>query len=357
MLGESFSVFYSPTELVGIPASPNTEPWARRIGPQLSVAPGLEWQQGALSIPVERGDVVVICGAPRTLSTLAMIAKAKMSGAKVIWWGHFWTSTSKAWRFWIRMQMLRACDGILFYTDREIEEYLTTSTTDKKAILRGINNGINTEPIEAVRAPFDPAQRENTILFIGRLTPKAQLSLALEALACIPSGQCPRLEVIGSGEEQEQLVQISRTLGIENHITWHGAIVDEARIAAIANRCRLFLYPGEVGLSLIHAMAYGLPAVVHSARWRQMPEFAAFEDGVTGRAFRYRDARSLADTLMAVTGEGVLLREYSAGALSRVDDTFNTRDMAKRFVAMVRLVGKTGDRGASVDAGPKEGPL
>ena len=32
--------------------------------------------------------------------------------------------------------------------------------------------------------------------------------------------------------------------------------------------------PGAVGLSLIHAMAYGLPCLVHSNRLQHMPEIA-----------------------------------------------------------------------------------
>ena len=37
---------------------------------------------------------------------------------------------------------------------------------------------------------------------------------------------------------------------------------------------RIFVYPGEVGLSLIHAMAYGLPCLVHSDRLKHMPEIS-----------------------------------------------------------------------------------
>lgn len=356
-LGDNFSVCFSHTELAGITLDASAEPWARQIGSLRSIIPGFQWQEGALSVPIGRGDVVVICGAPRTLSTLAVIAKAKLKGAKVIWWGHFWTSTSKTWRFRIRMQMLRACDGILFYSDKEVEEYLSRRSDLPASVVGGLNNGINTDLIEELRQPYAPAQRDYAILFIGRLTPKAQLPLALEALAIMPPCRRPMFEIVGIGEERERLARQARTLGVEDSITWHGAITDEARIAEIANRCRLFLYPGEVGLSLIHAMAYGLPAVIHSARWRQMPEFAAFEEGETGRVFEYGDAHSLAETLMTVDGEEEMLTRYSASALSRVKDTFNTRDMAERFVAMVRLIAKTEDFQAGMRPSPEDGSL
>ena len=71
-------------------------------------------------------------------------------------------------------------------------------------------------------------------------------------------------------------------------------MAEEPDIAQIANRCRLFVYPGGVGLSLIHAMAYGLPSIIHDDRWRHMPEIAAFQDGRTGRTFEREDPGSLA---------------------------------------------------------------
>lgn len=338
-LGDTFAVYYSPTILAGITTAADSEPWARRIGALKPIAPGLEWQEGALSLQFERGDVVVVCGAPRTLSTLAVIAKAKLNGAKVIWWGHFWTSTSKEWRFRFRMQMLRVCDGVLFYNDNEVEEYLALRKGRTAGTVRGLNNGINTDPIAAGRAPFDPALRDDAILFIGRLTPKAQLALAIDALAAIPADRRPRLEVIGSGEEQESLRAQAGALSLADHITWHGSMTDEALIAQVANRCKLFLYPGEVGLSLIHAMAYGLPAIVHSDRWRQMPEFAAFEDGVTGRSFRYGDAGSLAEVLRSLIEENKTLAVCSDESIARVTYTYNTADMARRFVEFVRRIG------------------
>ena len=107
----------------------------------------------------------------------------------------------------------------------------------------------------------------------------------------------------------------------------------------ITNRCRLFAYAGEVGLSLLHGMSFGLPAIVHSDRWRHMPEIAAFLDGVTGRSFAYGDAEGLAHAIADLMDDAEALNAYSKAARERVEDTFNTKDMARRFVEMVRRIG------------------
>ena len=343
-MGDAFSVYYSPTNLAGITSNAGKDKWAKRLGKLKPIVPGLDWQEEALSIPFRTGDVVVVCGAPRTVSTLALIVKAKVKRAKVVWWGHFWTSTSKAWRFKVRMRMLQFCDAVLFYTEEEVEEF-RKRVTGVKMPVHALNNGINTDPILQLRERYDPAKRANSIMFIGRLTPKAQLSTALEALAQVPAKIRPKFEVIGTGEEQDLLLQKSRSLGLEKWVIWHGPITDEERIASIANRSAMFVYPGEVGLSLVHAMAYGLPAIVHSDRWRQMPEIAAFEDQVTGRSFDYGDAASLAQTITDMATDQEALLRYHSSAVLRVGETYNTRDMASRFVDCIRLVAVEGNTG------------
>lgn len=346
-LGDRFRVAYSPTQLAGITPNKAPEPWMQEIGVLKPLGTGAEWQEGALSLPIEKGDVVVVCGAPRTISTLAVIVKARLAGAKVIWWGHFWSSTSKPWRFKLRMQMLKACHGVLFYTEAEVDEYRAMmkklgAGDGSGPVMSGLNNGVDTTQIKTVRADYIAGERERSILFLGRRTTKAGLPLLLEALAAIPAATRPKLEVIGSGGDLESLRARTMELGLEGFVTWHGSIPDEADVAVIANRCRMFVYAGEVGLSLLHGMSFGLPAIVHSDRWRHMPEIAAFVDGVTGRSFAYGDAEGLAGAITDLMDDTDTLNAYSKAARERVEDTFNTKDMARRFVEMVRRIGDEG---------------
>jgi len=82
-------------------------------------------------------------------------------------------------------------------------------------------------------------------------------------------------------------------------------------------------------------MAYGLPAVVHSTKSKQMPEIAAFQNSVTGQSFEFGNAESLAKVLVDMSSNLETLAAYSESALSRIEETFNAEDMAARFVSMV----------------------
>jgi len=73
-----------------------------------------------------------------------------------------------------------------------------------------------------------------------------------------------------------------------------------------------------------------------------MPEIAAFVDGVTGRSFAYGDAEGLAGAITDLMDDTDTLNAYSKAARERVEDTFNTKDMARRFVEMVRRIGDEG---------------
>lgn len=133
----------------------------------------------------------------------------------------------------------------------------------------------------------------------------------------------------------------ARDLGLDLQIVWHGALTDEVRIAEVANRCRAFLYPGEVGLSLIHAMAYTLPSILHNQRRFHMPEIAAFRDGITGLSFAHDDADALAATIKEMVADNDRLDNFAEAASRVVGPSFTTENMADRFAVLIERLRDT----------------
>lgn len=334
--GPGFSVYASRQEDLGVLAAEHGDDfaWLRPLGEIRPLAPGIAWQAGALTIPVLRGDVLVVCGAPRTLSTLALIVKGKLRGAHTIWWGHYWSATSQSWRAAIRFALMRLPDAIIFYTEQEVNEYNRRGGGAIGKPVFGLNNGIETNEIKELRTSYRPDQRPTDLLFIGRITPKAELGLLLEAMA-LPESNGVTLEVIGDGKERAPLQHRAAELGLDDRIFWLGSMTEEAKIASVANRCKAFVYPGSVGLSLIHGFAYGLPAIVHDDRWTQMPEIAAHQAGKTGVTFKKGDAQSLAEALSSLVSDHSMLEKMSTQSVAITDRTFNTADMAERFCSAI----------------------
>ncbi|WP_306118172.1 MULTISPECIES: glycosyltransferase [unclassified Roseitalea] len=312
--------------------APCDRPWLAPLAAFRPLPFGLCWQGGAGGIQIGPGDIVVVSGEPRNLANLATLLRARACGARVVWWGQFWSATSTGRNLRLRLRMMRHAHAILFYTDREIADYRRTGGT-RPAFALG--NGIDTAPIRALRAPYRAATRRRALLFIGRLTGKARFGLLLDALRRPDCGDM-RLHVIGDADPSIRAA--AERFGLDERIAWHGALTDEVAIAAIANRCRAFVYPGAVGLGLIHAMAYGLPAIVHDNRWHHMPEIAAFEPGATGLAFAEGDAGALARTIASVCDDQERLDAMARRAVAVTQTAFNLDDMTRRFLACMNAV-------------------
>lgn len=332
---DRFRVYYSGGDLGVLTRDQEKYSWAMSVGKMRQLFGIAEWQEGVLSIPLAKGDIVVIPGGPRCLTNLLLLFRARIFGAKTVWWGHYWSSTSKKHRAWLRLLLMKFSHSVLFYTDLEVKEYQQGFGRNDIRLISALNNGINVAPIKKNREQYDSSLRENAALFIGRVTKKANLDLAFRALADERTNELV-LHIIGDGSEKDRLTLLALELGVADRIRWHSATVDEKRIAEIANRCRFFVYTGSVGLSLIHAMAYGLPAIVHDERLLHMPEIAAFEDGVTGMAFRNADSASLASKVERLANNFSMLNMMSKVSIERVEKSFNTNEMSRRFCDLVK---------------------
>ena len=94
-----------------------------------------------------------------------------------------------------------------------------------------------------------------------------------------------------------------------------------------------FVYAGAVGLSLIHAFAYGLPAIISSDMNDHNPEALLFRDGECGATFLRDDVDSLADTICRQLGNPDALQAQGARAYVIAHDRLGIDRMAARFLA------------------------
>jgi glycosyltransferase involved in cell wall biosynthesis len=101
-----------------------------------------------------------------------------------------------------------------------------------------------------------------TLLFIGRLAPEKNIQRIIRAFALIlQDGGEHVLKIVGGGEEQNTLTSLVRAFGIEKHVifsAWTEHVQEEMNTADI------FLLASKheaYALTLVEAMAAGLPVV------------------------------------------------------------------------------------------------
>ena len=142
--------------------------------------------------------------------------------------------------------------------------------------------------------------------------------------------------VIGNGSAQAELNRKAKQLGVADHIVWVGELYGEEDLAPWFMSSRFLVHPGAIGLTLMHAFGYGLPVVTHDNIDFQMPEIAAFEDGVNGCYFRENDTASLLDTISSLLDDPDRATRMSEAALDTVRSRFNTDIMAERFIGIAQ---------------------
>lgn len=80
--------------------------------------------------------------------------------------------------------------------------------------------------------------------------------------------------------------------------TWfYGACFDEKTNAELIYNADLCVAPGNIGLTAMHVLMFGCPAISHNNFKRQMPEFESIIPGQTGDFFEYDNVDDLARSI------------------------------------------------------------
>ena len=345
-LGGQLTLMASPH----IPGGPSSVP-ARDLG-DMRYAPDhtlsswrgdkLYWQSGLNIQGASAGDVLLVPGNPRFLSVYPLLIKARARGMGIIVQGHGWSSSSRPWLARIRHLLWRFADVALLYTDEEREQFIANGFAPDRVF--ATNNTMGTQAIEQARAHWTPDRLEtgagrvrpsgHQILFCGRLTAKAELQVLLDALAALKQrGQSVQLVIIGGGDQESALKDRAVSLGLAQQITWLGPIHDEMQLAPWFLQSDVFVYPGAIGLSLLHAFNYGLPVVTHDQLKQHNPEISALEPGRSGALFAKGNSAALADTLEGLLNNESLRADMSARAKHTIKTRFHTTIMVDRFMA------------------------
>lgn len=285
------------------------------------------------SLPLIKGykkeDIVVVNGNPRVINYMLLIFLLKIRGIKVVWWGHGWSAGSHGILSKIRIKLMKIADAVLVYTEKE-KKLLSFNN------IYAVNNGLNSKEMKfdfKHKKKFAP--KKLTLVFIGRITEKSNFSMLIEALSRLKGNV--HLNVVGSCDSIDSYYELADSLEVQNQISWLGPLFQEDEISDVMLNSDVFVYPGSVGLSMIHAFNYALPVIVHSDEKHHMPEFAAFKNGINGVSFLNKDINDLVDKITYFQNiDFIDYDNMSKNALYTVQETYNVDDMFLRFDSMIR---------------------
>jgi glycosyltransferase involved in cell wall biosynthesis len=243
-------------------------------------------------------DTVIFLGVMYYATTWISVLICKLKGTRVIYWTHGFLENEKGIKGAVRYFFYKQADGLLVYGNWS-KNILVKKGFDP-AKIRIAYNSLNYDEQLKIRNELNyHTGSSKTICFIGRLTKQKKLDLLILAVKrLIAEDHNIKLLFIGDGEEKLHLIQLCSKLEISDHVSFVGGIYDESVIAKEFSKVNLVVSPGEVGLTAIHALTYGIPVLTHDNFNRQMPEFEAIIPDKTGDFFDYENALDSLPPLM-----------------------------------------------------------
>ena len=303
----------------------------------------LMWHRAQWSLAGDpRLDALVLSWNTRFLSLFPALLRARARGLPAVVWGHGYTKREDGpVRAALRRLSGALATAVLVYDARTRARLIESGHDPGRLFV--LSNGLDSDAIESARRECEPdpghdrgasaRARGPVLVHIGRLSRESRLELVLGAMASLV-GEFPgvRLTVIGAGaEERDRLSALADEQGLTERIDWLGAIYEEREIARHMSRADLFVYPCNVGLSLIHAFNYGVPAVVCAPLSEHNPEVDVLRDGVNGRVAAERTPQSVAAAVRALLASPDELAEAGRQARLSVRHVHNLAAMSRAF--------------------------
>jgi glycosyltransferase involved in cell wall biosynthesis len=293
-------------------------------------------------------DVAVFSWNGRYVHLPIALMRARRAGMGVVLWGHGysgWTETRL--RQGYRNMLARSADAVVTYNHRAARDlvavglnrdmvFVAPNTLDDADIQAAIRSWTqSTEDLARFRRSLG-LDSHPLAIYVSRLSNGAKLRILIEAWRLI-SRAAPeaRLLIIGDGPARHELLAHVDALGVSDSVRCLGAIYGEDAIAPYFLCARLMLYPTKIGLSLNHAMMYGVPVATFDDATMHNPEFEALRDGVNGVAVPAGDVHGLAHRAAEVLRNSTLAADLGRRARETMRSTYTMDAMVDGFVAAV----------------------
>jgi glycosyltransferase involved in cell wall biosynthesis len=194
-----------------------------------------------------------------------------------------------------------------------------------------IPNGIDTARLATAIPAELPPGGGAIIGTVAVLRPEKNIGRLVRAFARLRAHKAARLVIVGDGPERAGLEALANSLGIADAVLFTGHRTDAERWLAAFDLFVLASDTEQMPLSLLEAMAAGLPAAstdVGDVRAMLAPENGPFVVP--------RDDAALADAMLALLADSARARSIGAANAARAAREF---DQARMFAAWRRILG------------------
>lgn len=263
------------------------------------------YQKGVLSFINKGFDTFLMTGDIRCISTWLFLFAALFHPRKRVFiWCHGFTGKETYIKKSINKLFFGLTNGAFLYNERSKDLMVKNGFSGQK--LYTIYNSLDYDAQLEFRKQLNGTDiyknhfqnNEKTIVFIGRLIKEKKMNLLFDAIHVLKKeGFCFNVVLIGDGPDKSLLLNHVKNLDLEPNVWFYGACYDENQNAELVYNSDLCVVPGDIGLTAIHCLMFGVPVITHDDFRFQGPEFEAIVRGKTGDFFKSNDVDSLAGTI------------------------------------------------------------
>ena len=272
------------------------------------------------------------------------MVRARRAGVGLVAWGHGYSKRENGVRKRLRRLIGTRADALLFYNHTARQKHLDEGDDPERCFVA--LNSLDQSPIESAKArvratPGEPErfasghdlEPSQTLLYVSRIQPANRVDMLVRAVANLRV-RFPRLAavIIGKGDGVGELRALAAELGVAERVRFLGAVYDEDELARWFLSSRVFCYPANIGLSVLHAFGYGTPVVTSDRLESQNPEIEALEHDGNGLLYADGSQKALEDALSRLLSDDDLHRRLAAKAERTVSERFTVRNMVDGMI-------------------------
>ena len=250
------------------------------------------WRTNLLALPFKKKYKSFLITADTPLSYVPFLIFCRLFGKKVYCWGHGFKDHFK--RIKILEKLYRSSTDVFFTYGQSGKNRMCELGWPKEnleIIYNSLNEGVKPIENESLKSTIYKDHFNNdfpVLIFIGRLINSKRIDWLIQSVSDLrKKGLNLNLMIIGNGPECSKLVDKTNALSINNNIWFYGECYDEQVLKGLLYNADLCVSPGEVGLTALHTMSYGVPVISHDNFYKQGPEYELIVSNQTGLLYEY----------------------------------------------------------------------
>ena len=198
-----------------------------------------------------------------------------------------------------------------------------------------------------VRQSLGYSDQHFLVMHVARLSPEKDHAVGIRAIGRLASRRpSVRQVIVGDGPERSRIEALVADLGLQDRVTLLGARHDVERLLSAADLLVLTSLNEAIPLTLIEAMAAGLPCV--ASRVGGVPEVIV--DGESGLLAEAQNDGQFAACIETLITSPEMRRKMGRAARQRAEELFDKETMTSTYFGLYREMLAVADRRQTNDS-------